>query len=69
MKTNLIVTDDFYQNPDGVRSYALSQPFEVSGNYPGVRTKPYLPDDLKDAIQKIIFNVGGQITDWMEYSG
>lgn len=69
MKTNIIVTDDFYGNPDSVRSYALSQPFEVRGNYPGLRTKPYLPDDLKNAIQHIIFPAGGKVTDWMETSG
>lgn len=69
MKTKLIIVDDFYTNPDNVRSYALSQPFEVSGNYPGKRTKPYLPDDLKEAIQKIMYNAAGKVTDWMEYSG
>jgi hypothetical protein len=69
MKTNLIITDDFYQNPDAVRNYALSQQFEVEGNYPGLRTKPYLPDDLKSAIQSIVLNAGGRVTDWLEHSG
>lgn len=69
MKTKLIITDDFYSNPDNVRNYALSQPFEVKGNYPGLRTKPYLPDDVKNAIQHIVFNAGGKVTDWLEYSG
>lgn len=33
--------DDFYQNPDEVRKFALSQDFSqtVAGNYPGVRTR------------------------------
>ena len=69
MKTNVIITDDFYQDPNAVRKYALSQPFEVSGNYPGLRTKPYLPQDLKDSIQYIVFNAGGRITNWHESSG
>ena len=69
MKTTLIIVDDFYQNPDQVRAYALSQPFEVSGNYPGVRTAPWLPDDLKNSLQYIIQNAGGQITSWFEESG
>ena len=69
MKTTLIIVDDFYQNPDDVRAYALSQPFEVSGNYPGVRTKPWLPDNLKNSIQYIIQNAGGRITNWFEDSG
>lgn len=69
MKTKLIITDDFYSNPDDVRNYALSQPFEIKGNYPGLRTKPYLPEDVKNAIQHIVFNAGGTVTDWLEYSG
>ena len=69
MKINLIITDDFYQNPDAVREYALSQPFEVKGNYPGARTKPWLPDDLKTSIQYIIMAAGGKVTNWFEDSG
>lgn len=69
MKTTLIITDDFYQNPDNVRAYALSQSFEVSGNFPGLRTKPYLPDDVKSSIQHIIQQAGGNITDWLENYG
>ena len=64
MKVKLIIVDDFYANPDNVRSYALSQSFEVKGNYPGMRTKPYLPDDVKTAIQNIVYTAGGKITDW-----
>jgi hypothetical protein len=69
MKTNVIITDDFYSNPDNVRAYALNQPFEVAGNYPGMRTKPYLPDDLKAAIQHIVYTAGGKVTDWFENAG
>lgn len=69
MKTQLIIVDDFYNNPDSVREYALSQKFEVSGNYPGMRTKPYLPEDLKAAIQHVMQNAGGKITHWFEDSG
>jgi hypothetical protein len=69
MKTTLIITDDFYQNPDQVRAYALSQTFEVKGNYPGLRTKPWLPEDLKKSIQYIVKNAGGNITNWFEDSG
>jgi len=69
MKTKLIIVDDFYTNPDLVREYALTQPFEVSGNYPGLRTQPYLPDDLKESIQHIMTKAGGKITHWFEESG
>ena len=47
MNLELMIIDNFYTNPDSVRNYALSQPFDVTGNYPGARTKPYLPDDVK----------------------
>lgn len=69
MKISLIITDDFYQDVDNVRAYALSQPFEVKGNYPGRRTKPWLPEDLKKSIQYIVQSAAGQVTDWHENSG
>ena len=69
MQIKLIIVDDFYQNPDTVRNYALSQEFSVYGNYPGSRTKPYLPDDVKTAIQNIVYTAGGKVTDWLENSG
>lgn len=69
MKINVIITDDFYSNPDEVRSFALSQPFDVTGNFPGARTKPYLSEDIKAAISSIVSVAGGRVTDWLEYSG
>jgi hypothetical protein len=47
MEVNVIITDNFYQNPDDVREFALSQEFSVSGNYPGNRTESFLNDELK----------------------
>lgn len=68
MNLELLVVDNFYTNPDGVRAYALQQPFDVKGNYPGARTKPYLPDDVKDAIQYWM-QFAGRVTDWFENTG
>jgi hypothetical protein len=34
-----IVVDNFWDNPNWVREYALSQKFDVAGKYPGMRTK------------------------------
>jgi len=66
MKTNLIITDDFYQDPMEVRSFALQQEFGVKGNYPGQRTEPFHNwPGLKDTIQSIVKNAGGKIT-WYE---
>lgn len=63
-----MIVDNFYANPDSVRNFALSQEFNVTGNFPGARTKPYLPDDVKSAIQhNMLF--AGKVTDWMEHSG
>lgn len=68
MNLELLIVDDFYTDPDSVREYALSLPFDVKGNFPGVRTKPYLPDNLKEAIQYWMKPVG-KITNWFENSG
>jgi len=67
MKTNLIITDDFYVYPDKVREFALSQEFTVYGNYPGQRTQPFSYDDLKRAIQHIVQQAGGNITQFEEF--
>ena len=68
MDLSLIIVDNFYTNPDAVRNYALSLPFDVKGNFPGSRTKPYLPDDLKEAIQYWMSPMG-KITNWFENYG
>lgn len=65
MKTNLIVVDDFYTNPDDVRNFALSQDFNISGNYPGLRTKSFLSDSCKEAINNLLLYNAGGVTDWM----
>lgn len=64
-----MVIDNFYSNPDSVRAYALSQEFNVKGNYPGARTKPYLPEDVKSAIEFWVHPHSGRVTNWHEESG
>ena len=44
MEVNVIIIDNFYQDPDEVREFALSQEFGVRGNYPGNRTESFLND-------------------------
>jgi len=68
MNLELLVIDNFYENPDSVRNYALSQDFSVKGNYPGARTKPYLPDDVKSCIEYWMA-FAGPITHWFEDQG
>lgn len=68
MNLDLLIINDFYQDPDSIRNYALSLPFDVKGNYPGLRTKHYLPNDVKSAIQHWMSPVGA-ITNWFESTG
>jgi len=68
MNLELMIIDNFYANPDSVRAYALAQPFDVKGNYPGARTKPYLPDDVKDCIAYWMA-FAGPVTHWFEDQG
>lgn len=63
-----MIIDDFYTDPLSVREYALQQEFSVKGNYPGMRTKPYLPDDVKNAISFWLRHAG-RVTDWFENQG
>lgn len=65
MNVNLIVADDFYYDPDGIRRFALSQEFAVSGNYPGLRTKSFLNDSHKEVINALVSHAGGGVTDWL----
>ena len=69
MRTNLIITDNFLGDPDSVREFALKQDFNVKGNYPGTRTKSFLTPALKEAVQTIVWNAGGQVTNWFEEAG
>tara|TARA_B110000093_G_scaffold7876_1_gene7604 strand:+ start:891 stop:1445 length:555 start_codon:yes stop_codon:yes gene_type:complete len=53
------IVEDFYADPDSVRDYALSQNFNVSGNYPGLRTASCTndggyADSMQSSLGKII---------------
>jgi hypothetical protein len=69
MKTNMIVVDEFYNNPNDVREFALSQEFDVTGNWPGTRTKTFINESTKETIQKILQDVSGNVTDWQANDG
>jgi hypothetical protein len=68
MKTNLIIVDDFYNDPNHIRNFALAQDFSVKGNYPGIRTKPFLFQDVKDTISRTVYQAAGNVTDWLNAS-
>ena len=66
-----IIIDDFYNNPEEVRSFALKQTFDTVGNFPGARTEPILNESTKDYINKHIAPIHGDI-DWVnskQYNG
>lgn len=69
MRTNIIVIDDFYSDPDSVRSFALQQDFIIRGNHPGSRTKTFLTESVKYCIQEIVQNFGGNVSCWYEEDG
>jgi hypothetical protein len=55
--SELIIIDDFYENPNEIRKYALLQEFYITGSFPGVRTKRnYAQHEifykLKDLLEK-----------------
>jgi len=74
MHTNLIIIDNFYADPDSVREFALGQEFSVTGNFPGLRTKSFINDSVKEIVEHTIQGFAGKVTDWMDdfedsYSG
>ncbi len=62
----LIMFDNFYGNAMEVRNYALSLPFDVTGNYPGRRTKP-IPEPWNSQAKTMFENIlSKKITWWPE---
>ena len=49
-----ITIDNFYNNPDEVRDYILTQDFNITGNFPGKRTEPILNESTTEYISKLI---------------
>lgn len=66
-KKRLFVVDNFYQDPDAIRNFALTKTEFVQDLrwYKGLRTnKSYRPDGIKESFESII---GQKITKWEEY--
>lgn len=71
MDKSVIVVDGFYNNPDEVRAHALSQNFDVKGNYPGARTRNF-PEETKHIAKHLSDILGMEVDmkDWdNEYCG
>lgn len=71
MRVNTLIIDDFYENADEVREFALSQDFGVKGNYPGQRTISFANDEIKEYMNRLIRPFAGEITSFStdEYNG
>ena len=70
MRVNTLIIDEFYENHEEVREFAIQQDFSVDGNYPGYRTVSFLNDSIKETLQSIIRPFAGEITKWeTEYTG
>jgi glycosyltransferase involved in cell wall biosynthesis len=59
---SVIVVDDFTNNPNETRQFALTLDFPVVGNYPGLRTRSYADESWIPFIEKYI---GEKIT-WFD---
>lgn len=64
MQNSLIILDGFYNDPIDVRNMALNMEYEVTGNFPGARTKPVFNQSVYDIIQKAVQPFAGKITWW-----
>ena len=63
----IVVIDNFYDDPDSIREFALSQDFLVKGNYPGMRTGSFATPLHKSKLEKIM---GREINYWPDgYNG
>jgi len=51
-----IIVDNFYKDPDSIREYALSLPYNVYGNYPGVRSLPAKDSSWRNSIKVYLEN-------------
>jgi len=63
---NLIVVDNFYENPYEVRNFALSQEFNEDNYYPGKRTKSFANIEIKQIFENILGKNSGKIIDFFE---
>lgn len=70
MTPTFMLFDNFYTNPTQVRDFALSQEFNVVGNFPGKRTLP-VPEPHNSDMKKVFEDiVRKKITWWpTEYTG
>lgn len=62
LSCNLFIIDDFYENPDDVRKFALSETYYSSENYPGQRTNLYYIEKINNYLQNFLKYYNGHFT-------
>lgn len=60
-RQEFIVIENFYSDPHVVRNDGLLAEYNVTGNFPGKRSKPYFYDGIREKFEQII---GRPITYW-----
>lgn len=65
MDGTILVIDNFYNNPDSIRNYALKLEFDRKGNFPGYRSSNYLIEEAKEKIQNLLLPSAGKIINWI----
>ena len=68
-KCSILIMDNFYKNPEEVRNFALLQKFDITGNFPGFRTKSYLTPEVKKTIEYLLIPYSNypNINEYMDY--
>jgi len=71
MQISAYIIENFYDDVDAVREFALTQEYSVPGNYPGRRTKSFLNDSMKNTIESVVSPFYGKVIYWSEeqYTG
>ena len=64
MKKDIIVINNFYEDPYAIRDFALSQTFPLLDNFPGQRTVG-VPDDMSNELKNKFEEILGlEFPDW-----
>ena len=70
MNYSVIIIDDFYDDPMAVRKAALKAQYDVSGNYPGIRSEPHKYPEAKEKLEKAISHaIDLEVWDDSQYNG
>jgi hypothetical protein len=62
MDLNLMVIDNFLDDPDAIREFALGKEFNVRGNYPGVRARWENARYTEELDSKLYEIIGSNVT-------